>query len=245
MKVSFVIPARNEETRIGACIEHVQKALAAKPVDAEIIVVVNGTSDRTAEVAARYGATVILSEPGLTVARKAGVLRATGTHVAFVDADALVPEHGWLSLVVEEFSKDKNLIALSGPFYYYDLSRWQNFLVDAFYALGYILYLLNRFVLRVGSMLQGGNFVVRKDALLRLGGYDTSVSFYGEDTNMAIKLHRLRMGGVKWTWKLRMPTSGRRLEKEGIVRTGLTYALNHVVPMYFGAVATKTHKDYR
>lgn len=250
MKISFVIPAYMEEKSIGACIESVQKALAAEPVDAEIIVVVNGQKrDSTMEIAKGYaGVSVIESEQGLTKARKAGVLASTGgPHdvVAFIDADTRMPEKGWISFAVEEFRRDPKLVALSGPYYYYDLSVGQNCLVKIFYGVGYLLYLLNRFVLNMGSMLQGGNFLVRKDALMKLGGYDTSVEFFGEDTNMAVKLHRLHMGGVKWTWQLVMPTSGRRLAEKGIMRTGLTYALNHVIPIYFGKVATKKHEDFR
>lgn len=248
MKISFVIPARNEEARIGACIEHIQKAVAANPINAEIVVVVNNTTDRTEEVARSYGVVVIHSAPGITVARKEGVLHSSAGPsdlIGFVDADALLPEKGWLDVVKMEFSNDPQLIALSGPFVYYDLSAWNRGMTIVFYFFGYVLYLLNRFVFNVGSMLQGGNFVVRKDALMRLGGYDTTAEFYGEDTNIAIKLHRLHMGGVKWTWKLKMPTSGRRLKKEGVLKTGFTYALNHIVPMYFGHVATKSHKDYR
>lgn len=250
MKISFVIPAYLEEKSIGACIESVQKALKAEPVDSEILVVVNGEKrDRTMEIARGYeGVTVMESEQGLTKARKAGVLASTcGPQdvVAFIDADTRMPERGWISLAVQEFTEDPRLVALSGPYYYYDLNWRQNFFVTLFYLLGYALYLVNRFILKIGSMLQGGNFLVRKDALMRLGGYDTSVEFFGEDTNMAVKLHRLHMGGVKWTWKLSMPTSGRRLAEKGIIKTGFTYALNHVIPIYFGKVATKKHEDFR
>ena len=71
----------------------------------------------------------------------------------------------------------------------------------AFYVMGYGFYMLNRFVLRVGSMLQGGNFVVRRAALEEIGGYNPLFSFYGEDTDLARRLNAV--GEVKFTFGCR------------------------------------------
>ena len=45
------------------------------------------------------------------------------------------------------------------------------------------VYMLTRY------MVVGGNFVARRDALEAIGGFDTSIAFYGEDTNIARRLH--------------------------------------------------------
>ena len=60
--------------------------------------------------------------------------------------------------------------------------------------------------------MQGGNFVVRRDALQKIGGYDTNISFYGEDTDVARRLSKV--GHVKFTFDLPALSSGRRLAKE-------------------------------
>jgi len=53
------------------------------------------------------------------------------------------------------------------------------------------------------------------------GGFDTSITFYGEDTDVARRISRV--GTVKWTFKLPMYTSGRRLAHDGVMRTGIRY----------------------
>ena len=103
---------------------------------------------------------------------------------------------GWIKKVFEEFSGDKRLAALSGPVIYYDLPRIVNIQAKIFYALGYITNIFNHFIFRKGAMLQGGNFVVRKSALEKVGGYDTGIDFFGEDTDIACRLRKAGHGKV-------------------------------------------------
>ena len=141
------------------------------------------------------------------------------------------------------FEKKPELVGLSGPYIYYDLSAWNQFLVKMFYGISYLVYLLNRFVLKVGSMIQGGNFVIRRSAWNKAGGYDTSISFYGEDTDIAVRLSKV--GPVKWTFKLPMRTSGRRLAEEGVFQTAGRYVLNFFWVTFRGKPATKDYTDIR
>jgi hypothetical protein len=92
-------------------------------------------------------------------------------------------------------------------------------------------------------MLQGGNFIVRRDALEKIGGYDVSLSFYGEDTDIARRLNKV--GHVKFTFKLPALSSGRRLAKEGGLTTGLRYAINYFWITFFGKPFTKDYIDIR
>jgi Glycosyltransferases, probably involved in cell wall biogenesis len=150
---------------------------------------------------------------------------------------------GWLDVVYREFAKDPGLVCLSGPYVYYDMSGFNRFLISLFYGLTYLIYLLNRFVLRVGSVVQGGNFVFKRAAWEAVGGYDRSIDFFGEDTDVAVRLSKV--GGVKWTFALKMKTSGRRLEKEGVFRTAGTYTLNFFWVTFRGKPATKSYTDIR
>lgn len=227
MKISFVVPAYNEEARIEKCVRSILDALEEFDHEAEVIVVNNASSDRTRDIAQSIDGIRVVDQPikGLVHARQAGYDAAAGELVANIDADTIMPS-GWIETVIDEFEGEPELVALSGPFYYFDLSPFRRFWVKIFYGIGYISYLFNRFVLNAGSMLQGGNFVVRRSALEQIGGFDTSIRFYGEDTDVARRLHKI--GKVRWTFRLPIHASGRRLQHEGLLRMGSRYALNYV-----------------
>ena len=245
MKLAFVIPAYNEEALVGKCLESVLAEIKRSGVPAEVIVVNNASTDRTGEIARSFAGVRVVDEPkkGLVNARDAGFAASEGYDlIANIDSDTIVPE-GWLTTVMKEFNKDSKLVCLSGPYIYYDMAPHNRALISAFYGLTYLIYLLNRFVLRVGSVVQGGNFVFKRDAWVKVGGYDRSIEFFGEDTDVAVRLSRV--GGVKWTYALKMKTSGRRLEKEGVFQTAATYTLNFFWVTFRGKPATMDYKDVR
>jgi glycosyltransferase involved in cell wall biosynthesis len=84
--VSVVIPAFNAEEFIGNALESV---LAGTCLPAEIIVVDDGSSDRTVEIARSYGVRTIVqtSNGGPSAARNAGVAATRQPWIAFLDAD--------------------------------------------------------------------------------------------------------------------------------------------------------------
>ncbi len=232
MKLSFVIPAYNEESYLGRCLESIVRETERTAYDVEIIVVNNASTDGTRAVAASYASVTVVDEAqkGIVRARDAGYRAAQGELIANIDADNMLPA-GWLQKVFREFSRNPRLAALSGPLVYYDLSWVYRLQTRVFYCLGYGTYLLNHFVLRKGGMLQGGNFVVRKSALEAIGGYDRSIDFYGEDTDIARRMQKA--GRIKFTFRLPMYSSGRRMAKEGLFATGLRYALNYLWIIFF------------
>ncbi len=85
MKYSIVIPAYNEEMRIGRTLE----AVIASFPDAEVIVVDDGSSDATAAVAEAAGARVLRhgTNRGKGAAVRTGFAAAAGGVVGFIDAD--------------------------------------------------------------------------------------------------------------------------------------------------------------
>jgi cellulose synthase/poly-beta-1,6-N-acetylglucosamine synthase-like glycosyltransferase len=244
MKVSFSIPAYNEEAVIAQCLRSVLEEIQRSGVSAEVVVVNNASTDRTREIAAGFPGVRVVDEfeKGLTHARAAGMRATDGDIIANVDADTMLPP-GWLTTVAKKFGADPELVALSGPFIYYDLSTLDRTLTRVFYGIGYVLHLFNHYVLRNGAMLQGGNFVIRRDAFQSVGGFDTSIAFYGEDTDVACRL--AKVGKVTWTWSLPMYASGRRLKKEGIVASGWRYTINHLSVIFLKRPVTVLYKDIR
>jgi glycosyltransferase involved in cell wall biosynthesis len=244
MKVSFVIPAYNEEAYIGKCLQAVQPLLKDPRYSVEVIVVNNASTDGTKAVARSFPGVRVVDEPrkGLSQARQTGFLASTGEVIANIDADT-VPTAAWLETVLKNFSSEPNLVALSGPFNFYDMSDWENSLVRGFYYLAFPIYLVNRFVTRVGSMLQGGNFVVRRSALEAIGGFDPRFHFYGEDADIARRLHS--QGDVVFTFQLTLATSGRRLKTEGLLRVALRYTANYFSTIFLKKAVTTTDTAVR
>ncbi len=90
--LSVVIPAYNEEHRLGPTLARIQQYLSAQSYQSEIIVVDNASADRTAEVARKAGVEVI-AEPqrGKGAAVRSGMLAARGEYLLFSDADLSTP----------------------------------------------------------------------------------------------------------------------------------------------------------
>jgi hypothetical protein len=92
-------------------------------------------------------------------------------------------------------------------------------------------------------MLQGGNYIAKRESLNAIGGYDTSIVFYGEDSDIARRLAKI--GKVKFTFALPMYTSGRRLANEGTLMTGLRYAINYAWITLFKKPLLMSYTDIR
>lgn len=95
VKISIVIPARDEEENLGRLLP----SLSAQEFSPHEIIVVNDQStDRTAEIAKEYGATVLDGQPlpegwyGKPWACQQGAATATGDWILFLDADTVVKE---------------------------------------------------------------------------------------------------------------------------------------------------------
>lgn len=89
--ISVVIPAFNAEPYLA---EAIQSVLAQGIPGIQVVVVDDGSTDGTAEVAAGFGAQVaLIRQPnaGIGAARNAGVERAVGNFLAFLDADDVWP----------------------------------------------------------------------------------------------------------------------------------------------------------
>jgi glycosyltransferase involved in cell wall biosynthesis len=244
MRLSFVVPAYNEEAYLPACLASILAETRELDVPAEIIVVNNASTDRTREVVLSYPGIKLVDEPrkGLTHARQAGFNASSGDLIANVDADSRLPP-GWVQKVLDEFQSRPDMLALSGPLVYYDLTPSQSLLVRVFYAIAWLTYALNRYVLRVGSMVQGGNFVVTRRGLESIGGFNLAITFYGEDTDLARRL--AQVGDVRFTFDLKMFSSARRLKKEGILTMAMRYSINYFWTIFREHPFTKEHIDIR
>lgn len=113
--VSVIVPVYNGGLAFAACLESL---LSASPAASEIIVVDDGSTDGSAELARQAGVTVLStqqSRSGPATARNIGAKHATGEILFFVDADcSLAPDA--LGKVQRIFSEDPEVSALIGSY---------------------------------------------------------------------------------------------------------------------------------
>lgn len=121
MHVSVVIPAKNEEGSIGRCLESLTSQIDAGD---EVIVLDNGSTDQTAEIAASFEGVRVIDAPddrlggdvhfrGLSQLRQFGAESATNEIVATTDADTIPPED-WIDRIKTHFEQDDDLSVLWG-----------------------------------------------------------------------------------------------------------------------------------
>ena len=127
---------------------------------------------------------------------------------------------GWVDRVFREFSKNERLVALSGPLVYYDLpwlqsSRRSSSTASATSSISSTILSSRGAACSRGAISSSG-----RSALDRIGGYDTEIDFYGEDTDIARRMQEA--GRIKFTFSLPMYSSGRRMAKEGLLHDRLS-----------------------
>ena len=232
-KISFIIPAYNEENYIGKCLESIISESKNAPIETEVIVVNNASTDGTKQIAQSFPGVIIIDErrKGVSFARQAGFLASSGDCIAYIDADSQLIS-GWIATATKKFSK-KNVVAVSGPAVFQDLPVATNLIIRTVYYLGYIS----------GSFAIGANLLIKKSALQNIGGINTAFEFYGDDADLAKRLSKI--GRVIFNFNLPVYTSGRRFKQEGLLTMGWKYQINYIWALVFKKPFDKTHIDVR
>ncbi len=91
--------------------------------------------------------------------------------------------------------------------------------------------------------MPGCNFVVSRASLEAFGGFNTAISFYGEDTDIARRLNDV--GEVRFTFDLKMSSSARRLKSEGMLTMAARYSINYLWTTFLKRPYTDTYLDIR
>jgi glycosyltransferase involved in cell wall biosynthesis len=242
LKISVIVCAHNEARYLPACLHSL---LAQTRVPDELLVINNASTDETRAVAQQVPHVRVVDEPrkGLVRARETGRRAASGEILAYVDGDCRAPLT-WLQRVERRFAQDPELVALSGPYRYYDWDLWGRTLIRAYdFTLAPATQLLVKHVLRLGTIFYGGNFAVRRDALDRIGGFDTSIEFHGEDTNLGRRLFAI--GKVGLFHDCYLHTSARRYVAMGKGEVFRLYVRNFTSELLHHRPRDTSHVDIR
>ena len=214
MSISVVIPTYNRAAAVGEAIESVLRQ--THPAD-EIIVVDDGSTDRTGEVLAGFGDRIrIVAQPngGVSAARNAGIRLATADWLAFLDSDDVWLPHRLATLARDVTEPNVGVhvadIVLEGPGYEERLLPLRNLAFPQNRAER-----IERPLPLVLSGLSLDSIACRRDWLIDAGGFDTSLRMF-EDLDV---LTRLALRGP-WCFTSEVVCRARRLaEPHGMALT--------------------------
>jgi O-antigen biosynthesis protein len=180
-RVSVVVCAYNAERTMDQCLASLE---VLNYPDYEVIVVNDGSRDRTREIAESYGYCRIINQPnkGLSAARNVGAEAATGEIVAYTDSDC-VADPDWLTYLVAKMEAS-NLVACGGP----NFPPPEDNLVPAAVAVapgGPTHVLISD---ELAEHIAGCNMAFRREVLTQLGGFDPVYRAAGDDVDICWRL---------------------------------------------------------
>lgn len=190
--VSVVVPVLNAARTLSRCLD----ALAQlDPAPIEILVVDNGSTDDSRAIVERFAASHravvvrVLDAPrrGASIARNVGVRQATGSVIAFTDADC-APEPGWLATLMRPFAEPRTA-AVAGLV----VGDPGHSLLEIFSSLYTLQLPAEPQVHTTFTPFAGGfptaNLAIRRESFMALQGFDERVAIYGEDYDLCARIY--------------------------------------------------------
>ncbi len=187
MKTAVVIPAYNAQRTLPSCL----RALASQTMPPEAIIVVDdGSTDQTAEVAGAFSGVrcVRQANAGPAAARNRGFRESQPEIVLFTDADC-VPAEDWVERAVSGFAKE-GVGAVAGS---YSIMNPESRLARGIHQ--EIMFRHRRLMPPFPRSFGSYNVAIRGSVFESVGGFDTSYpSASGEDNDLS---YRIRQAGHK------------------------------------------------
>ena len=180
---SVVVPALNAEATLPDLLAAL-KAQAGVAGPYEIIVVDNGSTDRTADIASSCGVT-LLRQPirGPAAARNMGLSHARAEIIACTDSDT-IPTRRWLASLLSAFGYAET-IQVTGP-----ILGWQpTTAAERFVSARRVFDPERTAAHPIHPFAHGMNVAVRRSAALEIGGWDQTMTS-GEDVDFSIRLRK-------------------------------------------------------
>ena len=172
MSISVIVPAYNEERYLGEALKSIQRAkeflLKKDAVPIEIIVVDNGSTDSTSDIALSSGASVVKeTKHNVARVRNAGASFAKGKVLVFIDADTIVPDE--LLWRINEVMVSPACFGGAVDTDYRAAKTLVNIYLHLWRILG-----------KLAGMAQGATQFCRREVYASMRGYDEAL-YMGED----------------------------------------------------------------
>lgn len=176
---SIIIPALNEEKVMGQCLPAINN-LSTPKEQFEVIVVDNGSTDNTIEIARSYGARVYVKRwVNISSLRNYGAKQSRGNILAFVDADCIVTKY-WLDNALDTLKDPK--IGATGSVH--EVSSDASWVAKA-----WNISKLKKKKTYFTNYVPSGNIFLRKECFFKVGGFDENLSV-SEDTDLCYRLRQ-------------------------------------------------------
>jgi len=219
--VSIIVPTYCEEENIEWCLKSIKKQRFEKD-NIEIIVVDSSSLDNTKAIAEKYADRVLtIQDRGVSKARNAGVRKAKGEILLFLDADTIL-DSSFITHMLESFA-DSKVVCMSG--FVAGLERLG--VMDNLFTF-FHYNLLNR-IAALTAWLGFPLFPTvccscRKSVFQEVGGFDESLAI-AEDIVFSLKMGKV--GKCLVNKEAKAYTSLRRVRKNGRMKNYLTYFRNY------------------
>jgi len=181
--VAIIIPTYNEEKNIAACLNSIFKMGYAKD-GFEVIVVDNGSSDKTVDEAKRFSIKLFVEKNrGPFYARNIGIKNTDADIVVFLDADCIVTEN-WLKNLVQGFTSP-DVGGVGGAIYPVErtiISRYMGFSLFMRYPASIVKK-------KIKGAYPSCNLAVKKKALNKVGGFDEKRGLDDKDLGIRMQGH--------------------------------------------------------
>ncbi len=168
IKLSFIIPAYNEEDNIEGTLLRIQRFSSMFQI--EIIVIDNNSSDRTAILAQEHGA-IVFNRPSGTISslRNYGAMHSSGDILVFLDADVWLSEQ-WGDYILDMVDQISNTKVITGS--HCSVPKMNNFLSKHWFS--------NLSKEKRTAHLGSGHMIISKNFFNEINGFDNSL-LTGED----------------------------------------------------------------
>jgi glycogen synthase len=193
LSASVIVTTRNRANDLRRILPSLLR-LTYEPF--EVIVVVGPSEDDTLDVVDEYRDRMkVVTSPvaNMCRSRNIGIAHAAGDVIIFTDDDAMPETAEWLDAMMEPFASDPRVGAAGGPVLHRDGALYE-FRHGVASPYGEHVFVASASLQRRPGWFpraMGANSAFRREALLKIGGFDERIAYYGDECDVCYRLAQL------------------------------------------------------